>query len=273
MMNFSQGHLPSCQTLAAIGALSMNAVGRQKLQEMISKNNNVYEVTFPLLRDQPVVVAPKEYATIDSASGFSLRAIDALKREFTSGNYLWAVFPDRPYHVSGEEIMRVLEIAYAKYQRLAHPQRFKNAPSDDPLLVYRDENFHYQADESLRDFTGWEVETLAAGDSTSDGSRSFAEQLQNNDHLSSSLKDKLARLSENSSDYVATACSTGKSYSKTLLDPGGKIQPWHDHIIAGVSVEAQTIHLIDPFNSRITMILHWDDFFRYFYLLATARVQ
>jgi hypothetical protein len=265
-MNFSQGHLPSCQTLAAIGALLMNEMGRRTLQKMISRTDNDYMVTFPSLADQPIVVAAKEYATTGSAGGFSVRAIDALNKEFASEKYLWAVFPDRPHHVSGDELMLVLEIAYAKYQKLAYPERFQNVPADDPLLVYRNEHFHYQADETLRDFTGWTVETLAAGASTSDGSRSFAEQAENNNLLGSSVRDKLEGLSEHRSDYVATTCSVGHSGSKTFLDPGGKIQPWHDHIVAGVSIKDHSIHLIDPFNSRITMILRWDDFYRYFYL-------
>jgi tRNA(Arg) A34 adenosine deaminase TadA len=83
-----------------------------------------------LLLDHPVVVSSKEYATIGSVSGFLQRAIDALKREFASGKYLWAVFTARPFHVSGDELMRILELAYAKYQQLTHPRRFKNVPSD-----------------------------------------------------------------------------------------------------------------------------------------------
>jgi len=272
-MNFSQGHLPSCQTLSAIGALSLNPLGRQHLQKMVSKVDDVYEVTFPLLPDKRVVVSPKEYATTGSIKEHSRRAQEVLKKEFENERYHWVFLPDRPEHVTGDELMRVLEIAYAKYLQIAFPERYSNGHDSEPLLVYRNNKFHYQADETLHDFIGSEVETLAAGESTSESSRSFAEALETNSDLRKSLKDKLAFLSKHLSNNVATACSAGIPFTNMFLDPGGKIQPWHDHIITAVNVETETIHLIDPYNSRITMILYWEDFFRYFYLIANAEVS
>jgi len=274
-MDFSQGHLPSCQTLAAIGAMSVNPTGRLILQRMILKKDSSYEVNFPNLPGRPITVLPREYAQTDIADegrAFANRAIDALKNEFASDNYLWVVIQNRPYHVAGHEIVRVLEIAYAKYQKIVYPAQYADVPDEHPLLVYRHKSFHYQADESLRDLSGLEVETLTASDSISDGSHSFAERAKERNGLMLSITSKLEQLSEHPSDHIATACSVGTADSKMFLDPGGKIQPWHDHVIVAVSAKTHTLQLIDPFNSRITMTLNYDDFFDYFYLIALAKV-
>jgi hypothetical protein len=280
MMKFSQGHLASCQTLAAIGSLALNASGKQMLEKMIRKGADGYEVTFPKHPEQPIKVTPREYKNyenhencgpLNGSEPYSKRAIDVLKKEFSGSRYVWFVYQDRPHHVSGDELVRVLEVAYAKYQKFLHPKSFEGVLAEDPLAVFRHRSFHYRADECLRDFTDWEVETVAAGNSPSSASHSFAQKCRDKPALIQTVMDKLKELSKSPERFVVTACSTGSSMSNMFLDPGGKVLPWHEHIVASIDAEAQTINLVDPYNSRITMILHYEDFFQYFYLLCIAK--
>lgn len=293
-MNFSQGNLPSCQTLSALGTLWKNPAGRKQIEKMISRVGDSYEITFPGRPNQPVTVAAEEYvqnardrawndssgdagaiagAGVTAGSSVGVSGSVSTSASTSDLGYRWRPLGARGSHVSGDELMRVMEVAYAKFQKLVHAEKFAGTPDDKPLRIFKSKNFHYQADESLRDLTGWTVNTLAAGESTSDSSRSYADCFGEKPHLHSTLIAKLKELADNPQDHVATACTMGQPGSGEYLDPGSKIHPWHDHIIAAVDVEAQTINVIDPYNSRITMILHWQDFFQYFYLVADARIS
>ncbi len=271
---FSQGHLPSCQTLATIGALLMNQHGQRMLHDMVSRQGDDYLVKFPAL-NEPVLVRAVEFGTrapVGWDVEFCNRAITALRNEFDGDGYLWVMPLDRGPYVSGDDLVQVLEIAYARYQKAMFPERYADVPEQTPLEVYRNGNFHFQADESMRDFTGWTVNTLYGGANAADSVLSIADYaVENAEHLEA-VEKKLEELAANRGGYVATACSIGHPASKTYLDPGSKINPWHDHVIKEVNAKERTIALIDPFNSRITMLLYFEDFFQYFYLIADAKV-
>jgi hypothetical protein len=101
-MDFSQGNLPSCQTLAAIGALMTNDSGLECLQRMISKVDDGYEVRFPAHPQNPITVLRSEYQPLTLPEDERLdatRAIELIKPQFTPG-YFWLAFPVRPNHVS-----------------------------------------------------------------------------------------------------------------------------------------------------------------------------
>lgn len=271
---FSQGHLPSCQTLATIGALFDNSQGHLLLQQMVTHRGDDYLVKFPALKE-PVLVREVEFST-RAAIGWDVefchRAIDALRKEFEGDGYLWVMPLDRGPYVTGDALVQVLEIAYARYLKAMFPDLYKEVSDKNPLEVYKNGNFHYQADQSMRDFTGWTVNTLYGGTSAADSFLSIADHATNNPGHLEAVEKKLEELAANPGGYVATACTTGHPASKTYLDPGSKINPWHDHVITRVNADERTISLIDPFNSRITMVLYFEDFFEYFYLISDATV-
>lgn len=274
-MDFSQGLLPSCQTLATIGALSRNERGLRLLTEMLVKKGDVYEVRFPTLPDVILSVSSDEYeipAGESLTEPFSMSSIAEQTQTAAGLRSMWVVYPSRPQRVSGDEIVRVLEIAYGKYQMARHAGKFAGVATGIPLQVYRHADFHYQADESLRDFTGWNVETICAGETTNDGSKSFAKVAGDKPDVIFKVSQQLAAIGERPQAFVATACSVGFSDSKSYLDPGAKILPWHDHVINSVDFVRKTVEVVDPFNSRIGLVLKFEDFLRYFCLIACATV-
>ncbi len=274
-MRFSQGHLPSCQTLAAIGSLAMHVHGALLLRNMVTEDSDGYTITFPKHLNAPVKVPFKEVAPVefeDRADAFAREALNLIRGAFPKQSFFWLNYPDKPAHVSGDEIVRVLELAYAKYLRSAEPHKYSSVQESDPLRVYRHKSFHYQSDDSLRDFTGWTVETLAAKDIPSESSQSFAERAVKNPALKQAVFNKLTELSSNPSKFVVTTCTKGNPGSMVYHDPGGKIVPWHDHIVSEVNWQRKTINVIDPYNSKIAMVLDWDDYCQYFYLLSIAHV-
>ena len=274
-MKFSQGHLPSCQTLAAIGSLALHVHGKPLLEKMVKKDAEGYTVTFPKHPESPIKISCEEIKAGQGASGtvaLAERTIGALQKEFVRESYFWLAYPDRPRHVTGDELVRVLELAYAKYQLKFFAQKYSPISEKEALTVYRSKSFHYQSDDSLRDLTGWDVETLAAGESPSDSSKSYAERAAEKPQLQQMVIDKLTELSRHDEDFIVTTCTKGSPGSKMYHDPGGKIVPWHDHIVSNVNCDKQTINVIDPYNSRIAMVLHYADYFEYFYLLSIAKV-
>jgi hypothetical protein len=103
-----------------------------------------------------------------------------------------------------------------------------------------------------------------------DSSRSFAQEFEITPGLLEQVLNKLKLFSDSPEKYVATVCTFGMPHAHSYHDPGMKIGPWHDHILEKVDHANEKIYVIDPYNSRITLILHYADFFRYFYLICWA---
>jgi len=276
-MDFCQGSLPSCQTLAAIGAIALNPRGRQMLTDMVIQDSkdDSYLVTFPELPDRPIRVKPAEIAEEDQTA-FAERRMNSQARVLAAFNGA-GVSTLIPYYrrrtVEGDTLVRVLECAYARYMKTRYENTYADVNDNSIHDVYRHRFFHYRASDSLADFTGWTVQNLiASGGPDPDESDSFREESKKRPEVLDMIKNQLMLVAHYRDDWVATVCSVGSKASTNSLDPGNKIVPWHDHILAAVDPNIETVTVIDPYNSRISMILQYWDFLKYFNLISIARV-
>jgi hypothetical protein len=187
--------------------------------------------------------------------------------------YVGLVSPPRFRHVFGDPLVRILELAYAKHQKKAFPHLFGNISDDYILEIYNQPPFHYRADVSMRDLFGLVVDSLHASETFEDSSRSFADEFAVNLDFQNKVKSAFELYAQAPHKYFATVCTFGLPHTAQYHDPGMKIGPWHDHILEHVDLENRKIHIVDPYNSRITLVLHMDDFFNYFYLICLAPVS
>lgn len=272
ILSFAQGRLASCQTLAAIGAISLKPSGEAILRKMLTRNADGFSVKFPCC-EEPVQIEASDLHSHNFLDESCLPAIDGdieQRCDAESKRFVSTVSAPRYKHASGDFIVRVLESAYAKYQKRLHAELFDNVSDERVVEVYNEPKFHYRADMSIHDLSGLEVETLHASGTVDDSSRSFAEEFEVNPKLREQVLEKLELFSLAPEKYIATVCTFGMPHAHSYHDPGMKIGPWHDHILEKVDHANEKVYVIDPYNSRITLIVHYADFFRYFYLICWA---
>jgi hypothetical protein len=274
-LSIYQGHLPSCQTLSAIGAIALNASGKQLLERiMTEKRPAVWVVRFPHYESQLIEVdLEKQSVEWDNLLRHMYdERLKPVMKVLPAGFRISPPF--RPGHVRGDDFVRVLEIAYAKLMAAKYPDIYGHINDGDILQVYCQPGFHYRASQSLADFSGWPVEELiASGGSVPEESQSFeVENANGNPKAIERLKGMLHRFAREKDRYAAIACTVGKPGEVVFPEQSHKILPWHDHIIKRVDEHEESIELLDPYNSRIGLVLPFEDFFRFFNLIALAEV-
>lgn len=273
-LHYEQGDLPSCQTLAAIGAIGTVDDGIEQLESMIEKlPSGDYSVTFPKSAGRSIMVKAEELKDDVGVSMASLQLNQAIAilRDVLSGEMTWLLPLARAGHVRGDLTPRVLELAYARYLRTMEPSKYASISEDRILRLYRNSAFHYRSSVSLEDFTGWQSETIiASGGTIPEESLSFEEEEKHHPGVIDRLVALFSEFAENPGTYAVVACTVGTSGTRRFLDAGSKILPWHDHTVTKIIPTERVLGVCDPYNSSIEMLMEYETFFRYFNLVSFA---
>ena len=278
-ISFSQGTSYSCQTLASIGAIACNPVGLKKLNEICKPVSNGFEITFCKYPDIKLIVSQEELTEWseeelkESECDFKQR-LERIKEVLLPH---WKIPRPRPEHVSGDPLVRMLELAYAKLMLALEPSKYPELTNgqskSNPLRLYHHKKFHYDPGRSISDITNWSVMQLIANGGTQfELSKSFMGESEKDTIAIDKARAELAKISDNPEKYIAVVSSVGASGDCVFLDPGSKIFPYHDYVAKKIDDKEQTICLLDPYGSRIRLELDYDDFFQYFNGITTATV-
>jgi hypothetical protein len=281
--SFSEGTAYSCQTLVVIGALACHLQGKAKLNEICKPVVDGFEVRFCKYPDIKIKVLHEELTEwpdqirAEGERDFKQR-IERIKEILPPDRFFWILPRLRPAHASGDILVRVLELAYAKLMLVLDPSSYPEMTAasgkTDPLGVYHHKTFHYDPVRVMHDMTNWPVTSLIAnGDATSDLSKSFAEENKKDAKVIESAYAELADLSANPDKYIAVAGSVGISGdSYVFLDAGTLIVPCHAFVIKDVDDKKKTICLLDPYSSNIGLLLEYSDFLQYCNMIAKVIV-
>ncbi|MDX2085620.1 MAG: hypothetical protein SFZ03_09555 [Candidatus Melainabacteria bacterium] len=276
--HFFQGVLSSCQFLSGLYAVSRHPAGAALLESMVVyRIDGVYEVTFPPYPDHPVLIEPKALNpnvwVTNSALIQQLQGLYQQLLQLPGERYIRWMPVEKAPHVEGDRTARLFEMAYAKLMKQRFPEKYKHIPDDQPLDIYRAFGvYHYHPATALRDLTGWTVEVfIANGGTVFEQSGSFADEAKGKHRPVDKLKKMLAAFAESQGSQVMVASSIGQPVGMPYwLDPGQKINPWHDHAVMSVDTVRQRVTLVDPINTRIELGLTYEDFFRYFNGVSVA---
>jgi len=282
-MNYSQGTAYSCQTIAAVGAIANNALGLKVLQDTCKPLDEAFEVIFRKYPHIKIRVDSKELTDWtdenlqEREQDFNER-IKRIKAILPPEQFHWILPRLRPPYVSGDRQVRVFELAYAKLMIKLHPSTYPKlveTEGSQVLSLYQDKNFHHDPAIVLNDITNWPVKIIVAnGGNKPELSKSFSEENKIDHSVSIGILSELAAISINPEKYVAVASSVGEpGNSFVYLDPGSFIVPYHDFIISSVDANKKSISIRDPFNSRIELVLKYDDFLQYFNTVSIATVS
>ncbi len=256
-IRIEQGCLPSCQTLATIGALSVTDSGLSHLQSLVSRVHEpegLFQVRFP--GDSSDVYVSEE---------------EALAKLVTPDEWSGRESPLKTQHADGDELARVLEVAYARHLKQSQPAHFGHVDESSIWDVYNQHFFHYAAARSLEDFTGIKPYTLIAnGGEVPEESSSFADE---HEDIRLKAQELLLTVSNEREHYAIIACTVGNRNSHRYLDRSCKVTAWHDHTVATIDVKRELVGLIDPYNTAIEMMMSFRTFFQFFNLLTCADLR
>src|SRR5262249_26975623 len=101
----------------------------------------------------------------------------------------------------------------------------------------------------------------------------FAEEARKDPRGIEKALGELKSIASNPKKYVTVVSSVGAPGDSTYLDPGSKIVPFHDYVVKEIADSNQTICILDPYGSRILLVLDYDDFFQYFNGITKATVE
>jgi hypothetical protein len=278
--DFSQGTAYSCQTIAAIGVIANTALGLKKLQGICKPVGDGFEITFAKYPEVKVRIDNQELTAwtkefLEERELDFRERIERIKEILPAEKFHWILPRLRPQHVSGDRLVRVLELAYARLMLTLRPSAYPDqieAREHSDLRLYQHQNFHHDPALVINDMTNWPVQVTRADDGPQpDFSQSFAEKAKMNEALSVKILSELKATSDHPEKYLAVVSSVGvPGNSFVYLDPGNLIVPYHDYIVKSVDAKQKNICLLDPFSSRIGLLLNYDDFLEYFNIMAKA---
>ncbi len=248
LIRVQQGNLPSCQTLSSIIAIGLSDNGYKHLLQMTARSESGFLVQFP----DGLQISVGESETIPK--------LDSAESDNTTE------LP-RTVCADGDEIARVLEIAYARYLHQRDADKFESRIPDATVWeLYKDRAFHYRASISLEDLTGLNSTTIIAdGGIIPEHSAAFAEQPEATVASITNLLIELASIK----DHVAViACTAGTPHSGRYLERGHKITSWHDHAVTTILPQERIIGVLDPYNSEIEMRMPFEMFLKHFNLVS-----
>lgn len=269
--------------MAAIGAIAEHPLGLKKLHEVCSPFENGYIARFASYPKLSIKITNEELSTkneenhVENDESFQQR-IEAVKKILPPTEFFWILPPLRPQHVSGDILVRALEIAYAKLYLMLEPDKYVDSKiqlsAPDCLRIYHHKGFHYDPATAIHDITNWPAEELIANGSDSWwGVQSFAAESKNHPEAILKARELLKKIASSPNRFIAIASSVGEpGKSLVSLDMGGKMVPFHDYVIQKIDLMEESIYLRDPYNSRIRLVLEFDDFMQYFNMITTASV-
>ncbi len=282
-LSFSQGTAYSCQTLAAIGAIACNPLGKRKLNKICKSIADDFEIQFCKYPDITIKIKKLDLTEWtdqirnERERDFRER-LERVKEIMPPEQFFWILPRFRPEYATGDKWVRILELAYAKLMIASDPSSYPelSAVSSEAssLDLYKHKSFHYDPAKVINDITNWPVTVLIAnGGSYPELSKSFASENQKDPTTIKTIFSDLAEISRNPEAYAVVATSVGTPGDNYMfLDRGTIILPWHDYIIKYVDEKNQSICLLDPYNSRIGLLLEYSDFLEYFCAITKAMV-
>lgn len=277
-IQLTQGRLADCQLLAPLYGLSRNPEGCRVLAGSITLlSNGDFEVHFKKYPHRSVLVQAQEI----------------MRQPLQDG---------RLPHVDSTPGVQVLEVAYARLMKLLEPEKYIDIPDDKVLGVYGCKQYHYDPETVLRDLTDWSVQKLRIRDDdgnenpdqTREAMASLARFARNPELFVIVAESNVLKPSPNKIRQLqdAFAAISGDAETQTLkrliqtifkpwelkdkagpVDIGGKLPSWHVLSVESVNLDCQRIYLRDPHNTKIGLVLDFDDFFEKFRAITVATAE